>query len=290
MNMSSHVISDITGGSALSQPWFENHEGIWVRNDRTSATIDYPEDGAERCYRVEDRSFWFQHRNNAIAAAIASFPPHGPILDVGGGNGYVTKRLLDNGYRVMLLEPGYIGARTAKMARGIPDVMCAAIENCGFPEGALSAIGCFDVLEHIADDAEFLEHVRYLLKDNGYFYFTVPAHQWLWSQNDDHARHHRRYCRNVLEHLLGDGLCLRYFTYFFGVLVVPIYCCRALPWKLGIRRKSYVANIEREHATMLPTRILRGLEMLLNIEVQHIKSGKSMMLGTSCLGVAQKTS
>ncbi len=34
------------------------------------------------------------------------FPPDGPFLDIGGGNGFVAKGLLAAGFSCILVEPG----------------------------------------------------------------------------------------------------------------------------------------------------------------------------------------
>ena len=79
---------------------------IWYCRDRES--VSYPAEGHDRCHEVEDRSFWFQHRNACIAELVRQFPPHGrgPIFDIGGGNGVVARALVDEGWEVILVEPG----------------------------------------------------------------------------------------------------------------------------------------------------------------------------------------
>ena len=55
------------------------------------------------------------------------------------------------------------------------------------------AIGAFDVLEHIEDDVAVIEEVGRALRPDGMFVMTVPQHPALWSPQDDHAYHVRRY-------------------------------------------------------------------------------------------------
>jgi hypothetical protein len=79
---SSEVVSNLT----------QNEQGVWFSG--STAACSYPVDGQDRCFAIEDNSFWFRHRNNAIITAVKKFPPDGFILDVGGANGYVTFWLL----------------------------------------------------------------------------------------------------------------------------------------------------------------------------------------------------
>lgn len=72
--------------------------------------------GNDQCFGIENKSFWFQHRNTCIVELVQKFPPrgNGPILDVGGGDGFVAKGLMDAGWDVVLVAPGPVGARNAK--------------------------------------------------------------------------------------------------------------------------------------------------------------------------------
>ena len=72
-------------GAGLSA---DNH-GIWTSSH--SAELSYPEADNALCFELEDGSYWFEHRNDCITALVRKFPPAGCILDVGGGNGYVTR-------------------------------------------------------------------------------------------------------------------------------------------------------------------------------------------------------
>jgi hypothetical protein len=80
--------------------------GIWYSPEESS--ISYPADGNDSCFSVEDRSFWFKHRNACIAGMVSAFPPgdRGPIYDIGGGNGFVSLGLANAGFDVVLVEPG----------------------------------------------------------------------------------------------------------------------------------------------------------------------------------------
>src|SRR5690606_3917430 len=127
----------------------------WTSSE--SETISYPTEGHSHCFLVEDNSYWFGHRNDCIMAILKRFSPQGPLLDVGGGNGYVTQRLLQEGFEASLLEPGREGAFNAKKYRNIPEVICATLDTANFKDASLNAIGIFDVIEHIELDRVFIE-------------------------------------------------------------------------------------------------------------------------------------
>ena len=198
-------------------------DGIWRAADPRG--VSYPVTGNEECFAIEERSFWFQHRNACIAAAIERHPPirGEPIFDIGGGNGFVSVALQEMGFEVVLVEPGTSGAMRAKQ-RGIRTVICATLDAAMFDERALGAVGLFDVIEHLEDEAGSLRSIRRLLKAGGRLYATVPAYQALWSEEDESAGHFRRYTsRSITGSLCSAGFAIEYATYFFRPLPIPIF-------------------------------------------------------------------
>ena len=267
-----------------------DNEGIW-RTDG-AAPVSYPADGNSSCLAVEDSSFWFRHRNRCIATAVAAASPPGRgfFLDVGAGNGYVSRGLMRAGYEVVAVEPGPAGARNAK-ARGVSHVVCATTDTCGFLPHSVPAIGAFDVVEHIEDDVGFLSHLSDLLTADGVLALTVPAYSALWSDDDEHAGHQRRYTAATLRAALNAaGFRVDYETYFFRWLPLPIVLVRALPYRLGVRRAApaKVAAAAREHASAMPW-TARAIERLLAGEVEKIGRRQRMAFGGSLLVIARPT-
>jgi SAM-dependent methyltransferase len=263
------------------------HAGIWT-SDR-AAGLSYPEDGNACCFALEDQSYWFEHRNHCIAAVVRRFPPQGCILDVGGGNGYVTKRLLEEGFDATLLEPGAVGAWNGKVHRKLPEVICSTVADAGFRAGSVPAVGCFDVIEHMADDRAFARQLHAVLIAGGLLYATVPAHRWLWSRSDVAAEHHRRYDRTSFMALLdATGFEALYFSYFFAPLLVPMLLLRALPFRIGLGgKRGMLLSDAAEHgaaggiAASAIKHVLRG-------EVASIGRGVEAKFGASALCVARK--
>ncbi len=269
----------------LSPSLRQDEQGIWIAEKQEK--LSYPDDGNESCFLVEDRSFWFQHRNNCIIAMIKQFPPDGTILDVGGGNGFVTKRLLDEGFSAVLLEPGLTGARNAKRYRQIPNVICATLDAAVFSDGSLSVIGCFDVIEHIESDRDFIKTAHCLLKSDGMFYGTVPAYNWLWSSSDASAGHYRRYDFKMLNRLFAGYFELLYFTYFFQILVLPVFLLRTLPFRFKLLKKTSMLNNDSEHGVR-GGKLVKLINYFLNNELTAIQSGKTLCIESSCLFVCRK--
>ncbi|MCX6254990.1 MAG: hypothetical protein NTV31_11015, partial [Bacteroidia bacterium] len=73
----------------------EFKDGIWY--SKTKSNVSYPENGNDLCFKIEDNSFWFKHRNNCIISVLKNYPPESEIFDIGGGNGFVAAELERNG-------------------------------------------------------------------------------------------------------------------------------------------------------------------------------------------------
>jgi len=260
-------------------------DGIWYGAE--DQAVSYPNEGHGACFALEDASFWFRHRNACIVAAVRAFPPAdgGTIFDVGGGNGFVARGLLDAGFDAVLLEPGAAGARNAKR-RGVRQVICATTDAAGLRDGSLAAVGLFDVIEHIDDDAAFLRSLRTKLRGGGRLYATVPAFQTLWSKADVVAGHFRRYSRDAISRTIADaGFAIDLATYMFRPLPLPLALFRVLPERLGIDAAREKKRHEREHRVSGGT-ISRVLERVLASEVRNIRAVRPMRFGGSCLVVA----
>lgn len=106
----------------------------------------------------------------------------------------------------------------------------------------------FDVLEHIDDEAKFLESVKFHLTDFGSILVNVPAHQSLYSNYDRAAGHVRRYNAKQLVHVAErSGFKVRAITYW-GLPLLPLLLLRkavsldAKNGKAGFDTRGSLAN------------------------------------------------
>jgi len=257
-----------------------NEHGIWDSGAQTH--VSYPKDGNAHCLLIEENSFWFKHRNNCITQVIQLFPPDGPVLDVGGGNGFVSLAIKNAGMEVIVLEPGVEGAMNSKM-RGLNPVICSTLQDAGFKPNSISAIGAFDVIEHIEDDDNFLETIKTLMIHGGRLYITVPAYYFLFSDDDVHAGHYRRYTLGSLTaKLRTHDFRIDFQSYIFEFLPIPVFLFRTIPSKLGLRKGNNPEQQTKEHQQR--TGMFNGiLQRLLAREIKTLRQKKSLPFGGSCL-------
>lgn len=106
---------------------------------------------------------------------MEAFPEVGSgasVVDIGGGEGYLGRRLALRGYRVTCVaEPG---SATADLAEGI-DVREADL-NQELPtfDTPFDYALCGDVLEHLVDPAEVLVWIRENLRPSGMLVASLP--------------------------------------------------------------------------------------------------------------------
>jgi SAM-dependent methyltransferase len=248
--------------------------------------VSYPAGGNDACFAIEDRSFWFQHRNAAILETVRLFPPRLPFFDVGGGNGCVAQALERGGVGTVLVEPGASGALNG-LRRGLRHVVCSTIERAGFLPGTLPSVGLFDVIEHVPDDERFLLTVRDLMARDGRVYVTVPAHNWLWSAEDSQGGHFRRYTLRSLTRALEKArFAVEFASYFFWALPVAILLSRTIPSALRLRRRIRPEATVREHAAA-GSFAGKWLLHLLSWERARLRLRRPIPFGASCIAVGQ---
>ena len=142
-------------------------------------------------------------------------------------------------------------------------------------DASIPAAGLFDVLEHIQDDRGALTNLHRVLQPGGRLYIAVPAYNFLWSGEDDHAGHFRRYTLNLLrQRLVEAGFTVDYGTYFFLILLLPVFLLRALPAKFGI---SIVNDPGQDHAAPVGF-VSRLLKRSFAWERRRIEAGKTFPL------------
>ena len=260
------------------------------------STVNFPLNGNKININIEENSFWYQLRNTCILQIINKFQPKGNIVEIGGGNGYVSKAIQDNGFEVILIEPDYNGIVNAKK-RGIRNLVCSTLSDLKGTEKKLENAALFDVLEHVKDDSKFINQLWMYLKDEALLFITVPSYNILYSMEDIHAGHFRRYSLKKLKQvLINNGFIIEYQTYLFSYLFFPIYFLKALPTILKIGKyksldkyttKQNEHTYKSEHLVK-NNLFLKVLNIFHHIELMIIRNLTKIPFGSSCLIVARK--
>lgn len=125
--------------------------------------------------RIADRK-----RLDFISASLeGKIPPDGVVLDVGCGNGVISRHLGRQGYNVLGIDVSEKTIQTARSLNDLPNVKFEVIsaENLVAQGNLYDAVICSEVLEHLDNPSALLKTLYQTLKADGQLIVTVPNGQ-----------------------------------------------------------------------------------------------------------------
>jgi SAM-dependent methyltransferase len=179
--------------------------------------------------------FWIRRRFDVMRRlADAALRNSKFAAEIGCGHGLLQKKVTDY-YGIQVTGFDLNELALQKNVSDMSPVYCYDIHQRE-PEFSehFDLLFLFDVLEHIENENEFLESVKFHLKASGTLLINVPAHQFFHSDYDQAAGHIRRYSMNRLEKVAAEnGFKIRAITYW-GLPLVPLLMARkAIPMRCG---------------------------------------------------------
>jgi len=192
----------------------------------------------DELWQVEQRHWWFVARRRIVESMVERYAPQqasGPlrICELGCGTGgnlaYWNDQHevfgMDSSERALEYAHRRVGARVERGA--LPD-------DVPFEPASFDVVLMTDVLEHIEDDVASAEVAISLLRKNGIFVATVPAHQWLYSPRDAHHQHFRRYAKKDFSRLFQmPGVQIEHLGFYNSLLFPPAAAVRMASKWLG---------------------------------------------------------
>ena len=151
------------------------------------------------------------------------------ILDLGSGDCWFAEQLLPRlplGSTITCCDINFSDLDlSTPAASGITKIRDVA-------EGRFDIIILLDVIEHIANDVDFLQHnVQPKLAEGGIVLISVPAHPSLFSEHDEFLGHYRRYTRRQILDITNKVFAPRKNGYLFVSLALVRFLQRLLPQK-----------------------------------------------------------
>jgi SAM-dependent methyltransferase len=191
---------------------------------------EYDERSFEILVRMQRRHFWYLGRHRLLLRVLQREVPRHldestelRAVDLGGGCGgwleylhvhgngmFEELALADSSMQALSLAEGVVGSFATRYQIDLLELPWNAEWDVAF---------LLDVLEHIPDHADVLRQAAKALRPGGLLFVTAPALDFFWSDNDEAARHQRRYCREDFRILVDrTGLELLRADYFMFFL------------------------------------------------------------------------
>ena len=236
---------------------------------------------------LEAGNFWFRARNELIVWALQTYFP-GPrtFLEIGCGTGFVLGGIHAADPSIELSGSEIFSAGLRFAAARVPLAQFWQMDARHIPfREQFDVVGAFDVLEHIEDDESVIAEVGRALRPGGGFLVSVPQHPSLWSPQDVHAHHVRRYTARELRRMVEVA--------GFEVVRMTSFVSLLLPMMVASRLRACEAAAEDFDAIdtlRLPGPVNIVLEAVMTIERSLIRRGVSFPAGGSLLMVARKRS
>jgi SAM-dependent methyltransferase len=233
---------------------------------------------------LEARNFWFRARNRLITWAIRRyFPAAGNFLEIGCGTGYVLSGIgkANPGLALSGSEINYGGLPYARTRVPAAELFQMDARTVPF-EDEFDAIGAFDVLEHIENDAAVLEQLHQAARSSGGILVTVPQHKFLWSGQDVRACHVRRYTMpEIRAKVEAAGFEVVRMTSFVSLLFPAMAVSRLL-------HRKHEDRFDAMDELRLPAWVNWLFDRVLMLERAAIQSGIDFPFGGSVLVIARK--
>ena len=234
---------------------------------------------------VEPNNFWFTARNRIIIWALQKyFKQSRDFLEIGCGTGFVLSGINKAFPHLKLYGSEIFSEGLSYTSQRVKEASLFQMDARQIPfENAFDIIGAFDVLEHIEEDEKVLQQMYQAVRPGGGIILSVPQHQFLWSIQDEHACHVRRYhVQDLKSKVTKAG---------FEVIKTTSFISLLLPFMLASRyskRQSIDTPYDVLAELKLPVFINTIFEKILAIEHSIINMGVSFPLGGSLLLIAKK--
>ena len=234
--------------------------------------------------KLEEGNFWFKARNRLITWALRRhFPAVETFFEIGCGTGFVLSAIAETYPGLTLFGSEIYSTGLEVAAKRVRKSTFFQMDARNIPfEEEFDVIGAFDVLEHIHEDEKVLSRMYRAVRAGGGVILTVPQHPFLWSRQDEHACHVRRYTSAELRSKLERaGFTVTQISSFVSLLLPLLAVAR-------LRNRNVAGEFDPLEELRMGRAANAVLDKVMDLERVLIQLGVSFPAGGSLLVVGTK--
>ncbi len=228
---------------------------------------------------------WWQARAGLVEALLRreGFAAPARILDAGCGWGVTLQHLERRGFEVVGLDQSVASLR--RLDNASRHLVAADLRLPPPAEATpFDAVLVLDVIEHLVDDRQAIEHLSRLVRPGGLLIASVPALPELYSEFDTVQGHKRRYLPDALRSALEVPSLHLERILWWGSLMVPVL--RRQRKRTGAPSALAPCEVYRSYLGV-PAVVRPVLRLMLAVEERLTLSGASGT-GTSLFALARR--
>jgi SAM-dependent methyltransferase len=242
---------------------------------------------------LEHRHWWFAGRRalffdvlrRALTPRCAGDRPL-RALDVGCGAGGMLQGLSE------FADPIGLDISTELLvqarSRGFRRLLVGSADALPVAPGSLDLVTAFDCIEHLPDDYAALRSFHASLRPGGHLFLSVPAWQFLFSENDRVAHHRRRYRRGPLEERVKSAGLEVVKSSYVNAWLFPLIVPAVLLLKLKQRCFKRPDAAPETNLSWVPPRWINALLAAVFSSERHVLRHASFPLGHSLVVLARR--
>lgn len=232
---------------------------------------------------ISEWHWWYIGRKKIILNMLRKYSLtscENNILDIGCGPGAMIKDFKPYG-KTFGVDSNINSVKECRK-RGNLGTCISVASKTPFRESTFSVVLLLDILEHLDNDKDAIEEAIRLCKPGGLIIITVPAFQFLWSNQDIISYHKRRYSMKTIKELVKmntvEKLKFSYFNFFLFPIVVIIRLFQKAIFKDSANRDVEVSDFSLNRPGFL-NNFLKGIFSLESnlIKFSYLPIGSSII-------------
>lgn len=218
---------------------------------------------------LEESHWWFLGRRSIFLRLLEERPGYRPrpgmVLDLGCGAGEMLEPLERFG-PVVGIDASDVAVGFCR-DRGASRVLGGDAMRLPVRDASTQLVALVDTIEHLPDDERALAEAHRVLAPGGTVLVTVPAFNFLYSDNDRVAHHLRRYTAGELAGKMRAAGFEHVWTTYYNAFLFPAIVPFLMLVKLKQRLFPRAAGTERTNLHLaFPGIVHRTLFALMDLE------------------------